>query len=299
MRSLLPLLAIGWAAMPASAQTCGPTFKEVHDFEVGDVFQVKFAKGHSGKGSRGNGTDTLWKYSITSKGARGDTLLYARNVTKIWSEWSGGDFPYPKTTTHLGILDYQDTVTYFSPAEAGFDGCEEDMASMPGFLIDDSVTTGFKTRIRLATAPLAEYPPMETGTRCKVFGADFNAGNNLYLADGQTPVKNRLLAGYFYDGKSTFAEGLGMVHAISYRTGGNSGDTWEWSLMGHVRRGDTLGTVEPDDVFRARQVGIRPFGSPAGKGRDGGRLFRSGVPVFRPAGSPWSFDLSGRRLQPD
>lgn len=101
------------------------------DFEVGDLFQMKMSTWGVGRaavatGIRGN--DTTWKYSITSKQLRGDTLLYVRKGIKRWNQWIR--FDTTTTTTPLGILDFLDTVAYHSRQAPGFDRCPEDMVPM-------------------------------------------------------------------------------------------------------------------------------------------------------------------------
>ena len=82
--TLLPFIGI-------NAQSNSPNFKEIYDFDVGDIFLYQ-SSGYNNK-------TAYTKYEITGKTIKGDTLIYERLVSK--------------TETY----SYTDTITYIDSVE--------------------------------------------------------------------------------------------------------------------------------------------------------------------------------------
>lgn len=221
----LILLAVAAQARP-SASGCAPGWREIFDFQVGDVFQIRSFHENFPLGEHPN-LETLRKYRVISRQDSGASRTY---VFRGWEK---------RTQSYYGAVDpvridtaaYSETRTYRDTANDPFDGCSGSLVPMPHTGPPDQLYTQVETH----TGDTAVFPLAQAGLRMKTYGrrlGEMRDTSVAWLAD--------------VDLLETYAEGLGMVSAFY---GGYDAASTRYSLVGYAKGGDTVGVVSPDWSF--------------------------------------------------
>jgi hypothetical protein len=270
------------AAANAAADSCGPAFLQIYDFQVGDVFQDEISSTGHGTGF-GPTSETLYrKYSVVSKERLANGYRYVMEGL-IHRYTKGG--PFPASWKH-DYMEMGETWTFLDSARHPANGCKDHIVELPPFAGNSAI---FFTRVRIAIGDRQAFPLSSDTTRVKILGArpTDNPADNLYLdSTGISPLPVSAIA---YS--ALYAAGLGCVHydAFSFETGLGS------RLQGHARGHDTLGVISPDEAFLP-PASARPEGVAAGRKPDGIALSRAAMLFPVPGGSGYR-DLRGGKAR--
>lgn len=264
LKCALPAFLVLAAALRISVAQpapCAPTFRAIHDFQVGDVFQYREWQ-HDNNWSNRKVVETFRKVRITSRHDSAGTLTYGIHSISRTNETLGNQPATSSSSFSDDILRHVDSASH------RLNACHWSIVPFP------EMRDPMHTRVEILQANINLFPLARPGQILKVLGRYIGSRTGdttmAYLAD----------AGYTL----VYAEGLGLV---AVRIGGGPGGiSHTEDLIGHVRGTDTIGVVWKDvDLV---SVSIRR--SPA-----------QGLASRSAPGRPWTFgnatfDLLGRRL---
>lgn len=277
-------------ALPATAMdSCGPSFPEIYDFQVGDVFQGEQTSMNAGNGESKSQIEE--KYEIVSRETIQGGYRYGIEG-RVRSTYTSSS-PYGPSSTQTGygkvseIWEFSD-----STDRKALNGCKDQVVRFPhvganyagsGSPFSGIPITGNFTRVRIAIGDTASFPLTEDATRLKILGAPaggLHAGNLYKDSALKVASQDQVWAVY--------AAGLGLVRLTAFVFESRI----DFRLQGYSRGGVTVGTVYPDAVFigpdAIRLTAPRNSGDPRVL-----RVLNAG-PLFLGSGSALR-DLSGRR----
>lgn len=227
-------------APKAVADSCGPSYLEIYDFKIGDVFQYSrlFA---SNAGRRSFDA----KYTVLAKEAFPDGFRYqVSGLTKTFSYPALPRDGYGQTSE---TWEFRDSLPHRS-----LDGCRNEVVRFPQSgpeAISFGPSGEYYTRIGIWPCDTLDFGLSTCSDKLKVFGAlKGSRPINVYSDTlGTSAPIIELFAAY--------ARGLGMVRKeFDFLEGQES-----LRLKGFIRNGRTFGVVDPDDFFRVTvALGSRP-----------------------------------------
>ncbi|MBW8887345.1 MAG: hypothetical protein JF616_06240 [Fibrobacteres bacterium] len=292
--SISMLASVAVAGSPSSGVTdsCGPTFLEIYDFQVDDVFQVTEMHGSNGNGSSSTATEE--KYRIVSREAIAGGFRYGIEERTRVSYYSASPYGGPAiTSTGYGNINGIWEITD-STARRALNTCKDRVAKLPTsgsqFAGTDGQYSGLSgnnefTRVRITVGDRGSFPLADSATRLKIFGAPQGAATRNLYTDSVLKVAS---SGQEW---AVYAPGLGLVRmtAMVFES------QIEYQLQGYSRGGVTVGTVYPDSVF-IMPVALRLKTPENLEIPDIVRLTRNG-PSFLSMGSAGIRDLIGRQIR--
>lgn len=210
----------------SSADTCTPDFKEVYNFQIGDVFQY-VEESSTSIGGLYPTTKITSKYSIESKTANGDTLMYSISGIRRTDSWCAGNPTSDPICDPSSYSEFfNETLVYIDSAMHFLNRCKDELVS--GFSedinsISDSVVY---TKIQIQ---------IEDTNHVKIIGGPgnlftYNANDSLITID-------------YAEFKDVYARNLGKI----------SHELWFFEvneskyLQGYINNGDTTGVISPDE----------------------------------------------------
>lgn len=229
-------------------------FKEIYDFEVGDIFQYKQTD-YSGESGYNWNIVTTEKYEIFSKEIIGDTIKYSILGKRLEHTYDINYTNGSKTNNKYVFSDINKTLVFV-------DSTENILNSSIGNLeiIHSPIDEVFLTRVLVDTS---------NGLRKKIFGGDKYAYNsNLFKYSSDTNVLDTIHHND-YDVfssryKLSYSKNLGLVEE----------DYWGFeygyfiTLEGYVKGTDTTGIISADNSFtnipETPQSNIKIYPNPAG-----------------------------------
>jgi hypothetical protein len=128
----------------AEIDSCNPSFKEIYDFQIGDVFQY-VNESWTSAGGAGMIVKRTSKYSIANKWIFGDTLVYSISGIKRF-EYSCEIGPFPGCETHSESNTFQDTLYYIDSINHSLNKCKDELVS--NFMGEDFGEVYTKVRIK-------------------------------------------------------------------------------------------------------------------------------------------------------
>jgi hypothetical protein len=235
----------------ASADSCGPSFLDIYDFQVGDVFQYSMMSTYTAGGGYGAEEHDA-KYLILSKQALGTGYRYeVASLTRSWTSFPPGPKTFGSGNAAWTLSD--------DPDRLALDRCRDSLAPMPvPSILPGGQFTGFYTRVKIPKGDTVDFPLATASMRIKILGESsgrfpgngFPAANLYRDSAGRIPDTGSFRSKYL----SVYAAGLGAVRgSVSSWEGGGSG----FSLTGYIRNGITYGTVYPDSAFGVT-LGVKP-----------------------------------------
>lgn len=208
---------------PAAA--CAPTFKEIHDYKPGDIFQYRIWRRSSEPGSLlSRGTETIRKYLIHSRQDSGEAILYRISGLARTSEMENGRVLSSTTTP------FQETLRLVDSAGRRLDRCHGDIVPFPELASDPRNAT----RVRIAPADTQRFRFVDPAVNLKSFGHEVGI-----------PVNDTALSPIMdvYFG-FTYAPGLGLLER--FHGGGMMLQvSYSETLTGYIRGGKTYGVLDP------------------------------------------------------
>ena len=232
------------------------TFKEIFDFQVGDVFQ--YVRESSSSAGGVYPTDHWTKrYSIVSKDVSGDTLRYAIQGVVKYEHWCQGLTPGPfcdytiESERFNGTLVYIDSSNHFlnMPLDSLVRGFHplEDERSEEYYLYS-------RIRINNGIDGLYEFSEIYDGTLIKEVGGE----GNIFYYDEEDGFREPEFNYY-----AAYAKNLGLIlETDSYFEG--YGYNY---LEGYIKGNDTIGKVLSDNTLLAinetKENNISIFPNPA------------------------------------
>ncbi|MBW8887346.1 MAG: hypothetical protein JF616_06245 [Fibrobacteres bacterium] len=289
--SIAPMAnAAGPNALSAAADSCGPSYLDIYDFQVGDVFQYSRSRWDAGGGNGQYAGDDR-KYTILSKDAHPDGYRYqVRGLIRSWSFTPANNQQFGSFN---GTWLFTDSL-----AKPSLNACEDQVAKMlyGSFPPGPPRATGYYTRVHIAIGDTFDIRFLTDTTRLKYFGAPITSqypNNNLYvdsagniLLGEQGPIENGPLT-YL----EVYAAGLGIVHSENAEFESSP----KMSMTGYIRNGVTHGKVESDSAFGVT-VAIR---APSPEGMTHPDPYRPSEidPFLFSAGKSGLRDPLGRRAQ--
>lgn len=226
-RALVGLILLALTAQAGtSASGCAPGWRQLFDFQVGDVFQVRDFHENFPLGEHPN-LETLRKYRVISRRDSGASRTY------VFGGWEKRTQSYYGSANPVQVdtARYSETRIYRDTANDPFEGCSGSLVPMPHTGPHDQLYTQVETH----TGDTAVFPLARAGLRMKTYGrrlGEMRDTSVAWLVD--------------VDLLETYAEGLGMVSAFY---GGYDAASTSYSLVGYVKGGDTVGVVSPDSNF--------------------------------------------------
>ena len=217
----------------AESDTCSPSFKDIYDFQVGDVFQYVKESWTSGGGA-GYNTKTTTKYTITNKTVNGDTLMYPITGIKKYERYCDiGPFPGCEYYSESGFIN--DKLIFIDSAKHYLNCCKNELISdfIPEEYYWDSFREEFGelyTRIQIKTVE---------GNPEKITGGQAGQLNNLYIYNEE----DSLISINDIQYEAVYAKNLGLIKEYFWYFEFNENDF----LQGYCKDGDTTGTVSSDE----------------------------------------------------
>ena len=120
----------------SEADSCGPSFKEIYDFQVGDVYQY-VEKSSSSAGGAYPTTRITSKFTITDKIINGDTLLYSIDGIRKVDNWCDGIGFGPGCDFTSKSNLFSDRLMFIDSVNHCLNKCEGDLVSHLNFTEDD------------------------------------------------------------------------------------------------------------------------------------------------------------------
>ena len=204
--------------------SCSPGFREIYDFNVGDVFQYA-TESYGFYGGITHETKTKLKYTISERTINGDTFIYVRKGIQRFDFSCDGGWSWecetPSSSRHIN-----DTMYYIDSADHILNKC-------PGVL--DSTYFLNEAGFSIGDAgPFQKYAilsiDVEDTIQVKVLLENLIRDENDSLVE---TIDSR---------EEEWAKGLGMIKRGDY---GFEGST-ETILVGYIKNGDTTGTITRD-----------------------------------------------------
>jgi hypothetical protein len=219
--------------MVSDSDTCSPSFKDIYDFQVGDVFQYVKKSWASGGGA-GYNTKTTLKYTITNKTGYGDTLIYPITGIKKFERYCDiGPFPgceyYSESSLINDILIFIDSATHY------LNCCNNELIS--NFIPEEYYWDSFReefgelyTKIQTQTSE---------GNPEKKTGGQTGQLNNLYIYNEEDSLVRTNDIQY----EAVYAKNLGIIKEYFWYFEFDENDY----LQGSIKHGDTTGMVSSDE----------------------------------------------------
>lgn len=266
LSSLAGILAIACLALPAHTSarpdTCSPDFRDIHDFQVGDVFQRATYTTDPITGAMA--LQTIRKYTIlTENRSSPANVIYGVTGIKVRIEFKEGK-PWKRTSEA-----YQENVEYLDVASHFLNQCEGAIVKVPSPVGGGSL----QSKVQLLTGGKDSFKLAKETTVMKSIG-----GTELgtYRDGVLFPVQDLSY-------RETYVEGLGLVvWTVS---------SWMYVnsevLEGYIRAGETVGVITPDsELLETTSIGSPRTQSP-----------RTGAALRGIGFGQWNgFDLRGRRF---
>jgi hypothetical protein len=266
-----------------AVDSCGPSYLEIYDFPVGDVFQdeIVISQGSIGSGYS-NVVSVTRRYRITSRLGLANGYRYTLEglYHKVTNERSGAGNPLVKHE----YGEMSETREYLDTASHPLNACKDRMVRVSR--IAENPSANFYTRVQIAIGDMRNFPLSSDTTRLKIMGTPIGTTiANLYTDS----AGNYSASGASYS--AVYAAGLGCV-----RIEANLGESGASSsrLQGYIRGGATIGLIWPDEEFMP-PVSTRMEGLAAKRKSDRIRISRSGL-VFLVPGGPGYRDLRGESV---
>lgn len=207
--------------------TCSPNFKEVYDFQVGDVFQY-VNNSWSSAGGTGYNYKTTTKYTIRSKSELADTLTYSIDGV-VRDEFYCDIGPWPGCEYKSSFKLYQNILRHVDSTDHFLNKCNNELVSFDFY--------GDKySRIKIE---------IQNSIRVKRIGGqdnffEYNEKDSLIAIEHENIVK-------------VYAKNLGEI--------ANSSSVFESSdtryLQGYIKNGDTTGTISLDEDLMVSAIDTR------------------------------------------
>ena len=212
--------------------TCGPSFKDIYNFEVGDVFQ--YFQPHYGENQSGFiSSDITTKYTIIDKTIVGDTFNYKIKGIKYTDNYCSCSLSKKDKTSSVII---NENLIYIDSSNHFLNKCKNELIIVKGpqqnKVFEDRLTYAFGEIDSLfSTVQLNENNKAE-----KIIG-DYE---NIFFdnkKDSSLPV--------FMTYKAVYAKNTGLIEEkiISFEYGN------KLNLQGYIKNGDTTGTVSSDRLL--------------------------------------------------
>lgn len=261
--AVMAALTLG-TTVPASAQgaPCAPSFKAIHDFKVGDIFQYRIWKRSGDPNSLlARGTETIRKYRIITRQDSGDVTTYGLFGLARISEMENG------RVLSSTLAPYSEDLRFVDSAGHRLNRCHGDIVPFPEL----GAFSGAHTRVRIVAADTQRFRLARPGEKLKILGEELGV-----RIDDTTlvPIMDAAFS-------LTYAEGLGLIERSE---GGMMSIGYSEALTGYVRNGKTHGVLDPTLVV---VLGVRP-----GAARDRPVSALSAWPFVQ---GEEAFDLRGRR----
>ncbi len=228
-------------AAPTAADSCSPTYLQIYDFHVGDVFQDMRSVSSGGGAVRTASSTTVYrKYSIVSKEtlAKGFRYGVAGLSHQVVSNKTGLMPNSPVTTTHA-YDEIKEDWEFLDTASHALNACKDRI--VPLKLYSYSPEPFAYSRVIIAGGEKTDFPIATDSIRLKILGQNpASMDGNLYedsagkTVRGSTPLYS-----------AVYAAGLGCVSMKI-----NFGESVsEQRLEGRARGRDVIGGISPDETF--------------------------------------------------
>lgn len=272
----------------AAADSCSPTYLQIYDFQVGDVFQDRRSVSSGGEAVRpASSTTDYRKYSIVSKETLANGFRYgvaglSHQVVSI----KEGLMPTSPVTLYHSYGEIKESWEFLDTAGHRLNACKDRIVPIPP-VTSSSPSPGY-TRIIIVVGEKQAFPYATDSTRLKILGQDpANTDGNLYV-DSAGKTRREPLPTY----SAGYAAGLGCVGMKI-----NFGESVsEQRLEGRARGREFIGLISPDETFLPPASARLPSRASA---REQKRILsgREGW-VFLPQDGSGYRDLNGVRNKP-
>jgi hypothetical protein len=246
----IAIILCGWAvAAPAhgaltqaaAADTCGPTFLQVYDFQVGDVFQDRQTSGSTGGAGITSSTAVYRKYAIVSRERLPNGFRYGISglLHQVYTHKSSMLPSVPPEEEIHSYSEIRETWEFPDTAAHRLNACLDRMIKLPS---RPDYPDPVYTRVKIAVGDKRAFPLSSDTTRIKILGNTMAPGSdgNLYSdPDGKIPLT---VAFSYSEG---FAAGLGRVRSDVL----NGESRASFQLDGCIRGKESLGGISPDETF--------------------------------------------------
>ncbi len=230
MNKLMFFSVLIFSGLFSNSQNCSPTYKEIYNFQSGDVFQF-VSKDYTDAGGAGLTVTTTTKYSVTGVLENNDTLSYFVSIIEnVAYSCNRNEIDICETPTEY--KSFKDTLLYIDSATHFLNGCDQQV--VPNFFsgskswLNDIEGGPFYTIIQTS---------VNDGIHLKTVG-----GSNIYTyqADSLVHFGNEA---FFTAYKEIYGGGLGR---IDFRFSQARYDYHKY-LEGYVKNGATTGIVTSDN----------------------------------------------------
>lgn len=272
--ALLSAIAFWIAASPARVQgaPCEPSFRAIHDFKVGDVFQYRIWRRTGDPGMLlARGTETIRQYVIASRRDSAESVTYGISGLARASEMENGRVLSSSTAP------FSETLRFVDSAGHRLNRCHGDIVPFPELSQDPRV----RTRLRAVPADTQRFRLARPGETIKILGEEVGT---LVGDTALAPIMDALFS-------LAYAEGLGLLERIE--GGGPMLQVgYSETLTGFIRDGKVHGVLAPDLAvtlaIRSEADRARPApGAMSWPFRQGDAAFDLRGRRVRQSGLPW------------
>lgn len=219
----------GYSQQPS--ENCKPTFKEIFDFAVGDIFQDENIS-QSSAGGAGPTTTITRKYTVTNKTVNGDTMHYTIKGIKRIDYTCEGNRPYPEWCQQSSeVSEFTQSIVYIDSANHYLNRCDS-------AVIENFKPIGIHETLIMDTVYARLLSTHSKGADAKTIGGF----GNTFIKD----TKGELEQAAEFEYHETFAKGIGLTSAYHWFFE----HTESKVLQAYVKNGDTVGNLKTDEELK-------------------------------------------------